>query len=162
MRTSKSYPKHKHFIRSLTALLLSVLMVCSITTTAFAGNTYGAGTHHLGTFSFTGYNGGYFHTYNASKVRFGIAHRALDATKGHYFFHVQLWQYGVERPIASYTLSSGGSTTVEEIGQYHYFTSDQFSITPGRDYRFTYRAYDQGGYVEDRNLQVQVVITLSN
>ncbi len=150
----------KRTTRSLLSLLLAFMMLFSVTTTASAGNNYTAGTYSLGTFSFTGSNGGYYHTYSASKVRIGISHRALDAEKGHYNLSVSLVKYGGE-VVKTFYMGSW-SSSADNIGNFHTFISDELPIVYGADYRLLYTATNQGGNGEPRNLQVRVALTLSN
>lgn len=181
MHTFTTRTSSKRILRSVLCLLLAVLALFSATTSAFAveavvcespvlseeggvapmatNSTLSIGTNHIGSVTFTGNNGGNYRTVpsNAKRMQIRIYHKDVD-NGGVYYFTVKCLKcIDATHEEVVYTRSFFSGNT----GGPYLFNSGYFDITPGCDYRLVYIAKNQGGYYEDRRVNVDVFLDIT-
>lgn len=177
--TTRTYSKH--ILRSVLSLLLAVMALFSVTTSAFAAEEAFCGTsilseegmvspmattsplilgkNHIGNITFTGTNGGYYRTVPpfGNRMRIRLYHKDVD-NLGVYQLTVNCIKYidsNHTELVFSRSVFSGNT------GGPYEFNSGYFSVTPGCDYRLVYIAKNQGGYYEDRRINVDAYLDIA-
>ncbi len=116
------------------------------------------GENSLGSFTFTGYNGGSYRTIPSlgRRMQIRLKHKAVD-NLGVYCLTVSCVKYidsSNTETVFSRSVYAGSTGELEE------FTSGYFSVTPGCDYRLIYTAKNQGGYYEDRRVYIEAFLDI--
>lgn len=181
MHTFTTHTSSKRIMRSALCFLLAVMALFSVTTSAFAAEkvspktplcseegqaspmaTYSTlvwGENHIGNITFTGYNGGSYRTVPtlANRMRIRLYHKDVD-NLGVYQLTVSCVKYidaNHTETVFSRSVLSGNN------GGPYEFNSGYFSVTPGCDYRLIYTAKNQGGYYENRRINVDAYLDIA-
>ena len=127
-----------------------------------ASTAYGVGKSYLGSFKFYGENRGAYHTMNGKKMSYIVAYKQADNIEYSVDMYVACYQYGGKRMDYMNMNVLGGQYNSSD--GYYYFTSKQFDIVSGVDYRFYYSCSTSGGSASDpvRTVYVKMWVILSN